>query len=366
MWCHKRDEMKQLLSVILLMASGVFAARSEVKVEWLEGLHDFGAFDEDDGRVSCDFRFVNTGDEDVSIVSARATCGCTVPSYPRRAIAPGDTATVTVTYDPTGRPGRFEKKVYIDLSSEELPRTGLRITGVVIGSSNTLRSRYPEDAGALKLRTKVIPLGDVTMGSAKTTFFEVYNATSDTLRPQWIDVPDYLRISSAKPMIPPGENAAYSVMMVPDAGAQYGLTMDSIGLRAREDDPTVMIDVTAYVKEDFGRLTPGQMQKAPRCVVEPEMVDMGTFKRGDVLSRSVILSNRGASELVIRRVYSLDPGVKVSVSNEKIKKGKKGEIKIEVETSKLPSELLNARIIVITNDPTNPEQIVRVVGLAEE
>lgn len=48
--------------------------------------------------------------------------------------------------------------------------------------------------------------------------------------------------------------------------------------------------------------------------------------------------------------------------SDKVKKGKTTEVTITVDPSKLPGDLLNARIQVITNDPENPIVIVRAVG----
>ena len=42
--------------------------RSETR--WLETEHNFGAFDEDDGKVTCSFRMINKGPDDVSVRSA--------------------------------------------------------------------------------------------------------------------------------------------------------------------------------------------------------------------------------------------------------------------------------------------------------
>lgn len=354
--------LRAAMAICLAVFAG-FVADAEVKIDWLEGVHDFGAFNEDDGRVSCEFRFVNTGDEAVSIVAARPTCGCTASDFTRGAVEPSDTAVISVTYDPTGRPGRFEKKVYVDLSSPDIPRTTLRITGVVIGSSNTLRSRYPVDAGALKMRSTVLPFGEVTAGRAKSTFFEVYNATPDTITPRWEGLPPYLTVSSVSPSVPPGEQTAYSAMMVPDRVGLYGIVVDSVYVRPRPGDEPVKVDVVANVREDFSRLTPGQLQSAPRAVLPSAMADFGTFSPDEPLHAVLKLENKGKSELRVRRVYTNAPGVSVSVKSDKVKKGKSTDIIIDVDPRQLPSELLNARIIVITNDPEDPEQIIRVVGI---
>lgn len=353
------------------MAAAVVAALSiqnaagESRVEWLEGIHDFGAFDEDDGKVTCEFRFVNMGDEPVAVIAARPSCGCTVPSFPRQQIAPGDTASIGVTFDPTGRPGRFEKNVKVQLSAAETPNITLRIKGVVIGNANTLRGRYPVDAGVMKLRSSVVPFGEMTKLRSKAEFVEIYNSSGDTIVPEWVMVPKYMRVSVKSPAIPPGEQVAYALTIVPSETDVYGILTDSVAVRATESSKPVVLDVVANINEDFSRLTPGQRQNAPRAVIEERSVDFGRLSRGEVVEREFKITNRGKDELKIRRVYTADRGVTVSVDRTGVKKGKSATVKVRVDTGELPSELLNARIAVVTNDPEDPTQIVRAVGEVE-
>lgn len=356
--------MKALLTIAFAAASVMWAG-AEPKVEWLENVHDFGAFDENDGKVTCRFRFVNTGDEPVAVVAARATCGCTVPEFPRDEIVPGDTASVSVTYDPTGRPGRFEKKVYVDLTTADTPRTTLLITGVVIGTANTLRARYPVDAGALKLRSTVIPFGNITYGRTRSEYFEAYNATADTIRPKWENLPPYITVSSVSPLVPPGEQIAYAIGFMSDKAGEYGIVQDSIYLRPRPDDELQKIDLVATVNEDFSKLTPGQRMKAPVAELPETSVDFGSFDGSTPLDGTFSIGNKGKSELKVRRVYTTDPGVEVLSAPESVKAGAKASVTIRVYPAQLQSELLNARIMMITNDPDNPEQSVRVVGLPQ-
>ena len=59
------------------------------RIEFARAEHDFGQITE--GEVpTYTFSFRNTGDADLKLVSVRPSCGCTVPEYPRAAIAPGE------------------------------------------------------------------------------------------------------------------------------------------------------------------------------------------------------------------------------------------------------------------------------------
>ncbi len=350
-----------LLRVILAAAAVISAANLRGETRWLESEHNFGAFDEEDGTVTCTFRMVNKGPDDVAVRSARASCGCTTPRYPHSAIAPGDTAAITVAYNPTGRPGRFSKTVKITLSDGAAQT--LTVKGVVIGSQNTLRSRYPIEAGAVKLRTRQVPFGTVLKGKAKSTFLEVYNASKSPISPKWENVPDYIRITASSDTIPPGEQAVYSMVLTPSQTELYGILTDSVNLAVPGGAP-IKIDITAILEEDFSRLTPEQMAKSPQIAVEPDRVDFGEFPADSApLTRTFEIYNRGKSDLLIRRIYTTDPGVSVSLPTHKIKKGKHATATLAVDPSALPSPLLNARIQIIANDPAMPITIVRAVGI---
>jgi hypothetical protein len=75
------------------------------------------------------FKFKNTGTEPLVIKNARGSCGCTVPSFKKEPIAPGETSEIEVRYD-TQRIGDFQKSVTIDTNEGEQPRV-LMIKGHV-------------------------------------------------------------------------------------------------------------------------------------------------------------------------------------------------------------------------------------------
>jgi hypothetical protein len=72
--------------------------------------HDFGSINQGE-KVSYTFKFKNTGKADLVISSAVGSCGCTVPHYPKGTIHAGDTSTVDVTFDSSGKQGKILKTV---------------------------------------------------------------------------------------------------------------------------------------------------------------------------------------------------------------------------------------------------------------
>ncbi len=71
--------------------------------------------------------YTNTGTEPLVISNAKGSCGCTVPTWPREPIGPGETAVIEIRYD-TKRLGAINKTVKLTTND----KTGtyvLRIKG---------------------------------------------------------------------------------------------------------------------------------------------------------------------------------------------------------------------------------------------
>jgi outer membrane biosynthesis protein TonB len=82
-----------------------------------ESAYDFGSITEGD-VVEHIFKFTNTGEAPLVIQSASASCGCTVPNYPREPIAPGETGEIEVKFDSSNKPGIQNKTVSITANTD--------------------------------------------------------------------------------------------------------------------------------------------------------------------------------------------------------------------------------------------------------
>ncbi len=76
-------------------------------------------------------KFTNTGKEPLIIKSARGNCGCTVPTWPREAIQPGETKEIKIRYA-TNRIGPFHKKVTLVTNEPENNKHIIKIHGKVL------------------------------------------------------------------------------------------------------------------------------------------------------------------------------------------------------------------------------------------
>ena len=105
--------MKKIFSIVcMLMISMAMMAQAQIKFD--KTAHDFGNFSEENPIVKCTFTLTNTGDKPLVINQAVASCGCTVPTYTKTPVQPGESGTINVTYNGTGKfPGHFRKTITI-------------------------------------------------------------------------------------------------------------------------------------------------------------------------------------------------------------------------------------------------------------
>lgn len=75
------------------------------------------------------FKFTNVGTEPLIIKSARSSCGCTVPEWPKEPIPPNGTGELKVRYA-TDRPGPINKTITVTTNADPADVI-LNITGTV-------------------------------------------------------------------------------------------------------------------------------------------------------------------------------------------------------------------------------------------
>lgn len=78
---------------------------------------DFGTIDQGT-HVEHTFRFTNTGDAPLTIVDAKSSCGCTVPTWTKTPINPGDSGELLVKFDGSGQ-NQVTKTITVTSNTQE-------------------------------------------------------------------------------------------------------------------------------------------------------------------------------------------------------------------------------------------------------
>lgn len=104
------------------------------KMNFEETTFDFGTVLEGK-QVEHIFKFQNTGKVPLLISDAKATCGCTVPSYPKDPIAPGATSEISVVFNTAGKKNDQVKPVTL-IANTFPSKTILQMKGYVQPNPN--------------------------------------------------------------------------------------------------------------------------------------------------------------------------------------------------------------------------------------
>ena len=349
------------LCFILALAVG-FIAQAGAKIEWNKTRHDFGAFHESAGPATAVFTFRNTGDEPLVITGARANCGCTTPVTSTDIVQPGDSATLTVTYDPAGHAGRFEKRVFVD-SNTTPSRSNLYINGVSIGSPATVQGKYPVEVGRLRLAHPAVLLGTIKKGHVKSVFEGAYNASADTLHPVISDLPDWLEVRNSISAVPPGEQVGFNFFIKSDKIPLWDVVTDTVTVWPDSGNSfNFRLPVIVTVNEDFTGIPPRRLEEAPAALVSSSRLDPVTIGADGVASALFTIKNTGKSILKIRRIYTLTPGVEVNVKPDtSVKSNKTLIVPVTIKREALGKSNVGAvKLTIVTNDPISPKSTVTI------
>lgn len=119
---EKAIENKELLSANLVSnphtAEGIDTTTLGTlsTMDFVDTVHDFGLIY--DGEVGVyNFEFTNNGKSPLVISSAKGSCGCTVPNYPKKPVAPGERGVIEVKFNSKDKQGHVEKSVVINTNS---------------------------------------------------------------------------------------------------------------------------------------------------------------------------------------------------------------------------------------------------------
>jgi hypothetical protein len=111
-------------------ANGTMDASKLPAFKFDEIVHDFGKIIEGE-TVSFNFKFKNVGKTDLLIADVSTSCGCTVPSFPKTPIRPGEEGIIKISFSSAGKHGFITKNIVV-VANTQPNTTPLRIKAQVV------------------------------------------------------------------------------------------------------------------------------------------------------------------------------------------------------------------------------------------
>jgi len=346
--------MKKTVFIFFLSLCLPFGVYSQASLIFQRTFHDFGTIKEELGKVSTRFYFVNKGTEPIVLRRVQPSCGCTTSEWSKEPIAVGDTGVIQITYDLVNRPGAFEKSIYVYSNAKTVE---LSIKGKVIPHEVTIEEMYPIVIKNLRLSTDKIDFGMLLDTQSQKFKIKIYNTSSENIAVKFSNVPKYITIDAPK-TIPSNEEVVITFSIHGSKCKQWGNVKNEIQI-VEKKKVIKKITIKANIKEDFSKLTKSDLKEAPKVNFSTNAVVFELLKQPDNKQDTITVTNKGKKILEIRKIISHDECISATFKNNKIKGGASSEIIVNLNSVKTLGKREHV-IEVITNDPKNPIQTIRV------
>lgn len=356
--------MKYVLYIIILILNlPAIAQNSIATVEFEKLKYDFGTIQESAGDVSHTFAFKNIGDKPFIVNAVNVTCGCTTPVWDKAPLMPGKGGTITITFDPIGRPGVFEKHIII-MCNTERKVIQLTISGNVQPRPRTIIDDYQFPiASGLRITERSISMGNIPRGTISYAILGMANNSENavTIAIDKSRLPSYIDVSPAKTTIQPHERSEINIKVDATKIDKWGLVEADFSLIVNGISQNLVVLVRAILVENFQNLTSQQLRNAPHSYYSSYFHHFSDQPKGAKLEQEFYVSNSGTDDLIIRNLDFNTKNVKATISSSTIKKGQTATIKITLQNTNTSGRLAEV-IRVITNDPEQPMRDIRVMA----
>jgi len=115
------------------------AVSDSAEIKFVSERIDLGLI-EPDKNANQDFKFSNAGGAPLIIKEAKGNCHCVQAKWPDQGIAPGDSSVISISFDPVGVTGLFQRTVMVN-SNATRPAVELTITGEIKEGPNKKNSK---------------------------------------------------------------------------------------------------------------------------------------------------------------------------------------------------------------------------------
>ena len=155
-----------------------------------ERVHDFGNIEEAKGKATHTFTFTNKGKTTIAISDVRLWCGCTEAQFTKEPIKPGGKAKITISFNPSHRPGHFSKEAVVLLNGGDA-YTRIWVKGNVIPMEHPVTEDHPYHLGeGLYASQQILPFGAVRPGTTDSLRLLIANGSNHDMTIEFIRKPD--------------------------------------------------------------------------------------------------------------------------------------------------------------------------------
>ena len=310
--------------------------------------------------VTAVFKFTNKDKNPLFVREVDAGCGCLTPKWTTTAVQKGDEGEISVTYD-AQMLGHFDRYIDVYTNASEQP-VRIRMKALVNnGEKKTVEEMYPFSIDDILLSTNNVEFPDVNSGDSVTVEIELLNNGNDVYTPTLMHLPPYITAEYKPEMIARGRRGKIELTLHSDKLPDLGLNQTSIYLARFSGDKVGTnneIAVSAVLLPDMHFAE--TFTKKPNFQISTTELNIGKLGKKTKLAGQVKLSNKGNGVLKLSKIQAFNQAITVALGKTELQPGEEVTMKVTVDARFLGMSKAQPRVLIITNDPKRPKEVVNV------
>ena len=175
-------------------------------------------------------------------------------------------------------------------------------------------------------------------------------------------VPDYITCKAVPEVLKPNQKGYILFTYNAAKRNDFGQINEYVTLETNDSmQPQKQLYIVADIMEDFSKYTPEQLANAPKISIENATFEFGTINQGDKIEHDFTFSNKGKSDLIIRKTRGSCGCTVGTPEKSTLKPGESSKIHV-VFNSAGKSGQQNKTITLTCNDPSNSSAVITLTG----
>lgn len=211
-----------------------------------------GHLSEDSATVAYRFHYRNVSKSAVTLTKVSTSCGCTVASFSKNPLKPGEEGEIRLHFNPKEQAGTLNKSAYVYTNlSQTQPTAKISLIGKVLPTANQWVD-YPVAMGnVLRLKRATVSFKEMTTTETRSERLVCVNSGKAPLKLSALMIPRYAKFRTEPSILSPGMEADIVItidgnLMPPTTKSEFRFPVIIDGIHAVPSDRTLHVKVTLH------------------------------------------------------------------------------------------------------------------------
>lgn len=350
------------ITLASIIACSALSAAAQPKVKLSKNDFDLGNVGWHQ-QATISFKVTNSGNKPLVIDDVDTGCECTVASWAKTPIAPGNSTTITAVYNAETL-GTFHRDIAIKSNAEE------RLTYVVLHGCVKVNaidlSAFHYKVDHVLLSSALVEFNDVMEGDHPEVTISVMNNGKKDYVPSFMHLPKWLSCRVYPEVLKPGRQGRATFTLISEELPGMGLTQTNIYVARTPGDKVHKsneLSVCATLLPKTVMPAEGDDVAAlPMPLAEiPSQLDMGPKYGKKKAHGTLYLENRGTAPLHVAALQVYNPAITAELADVTVEPGARVALKVTTNANVLQQKQ-RPRLLIITDDPKHPKIDIDLVG----